>query len=131
DYVLANAQAQELIRGVAAWHINADEPQVFEYADNFARSSVVKPLEYEDSSEYRSSDHDPIIVGMLFERTAILGDANNNGRLDYADFFIISRARRDAAGNGGNFDEAYDLNDDGKLDRVDLFVWRSLYSASR
>jgi predicted extracellular nuclease len=131
DYVLANAKAQELITGVAAWHINADEPKVFEYVDDFARSDVLKPIEYEDRSEYRSSDHDPIIVGMLFESSAILGDANNNGILDYADYFIIVRASRTALLNGGDFDEAYDLNDDGKLDLADFVLWRALYRASR
>jgi len=66
DYILANAKAQLLITGVAVWHINADEPRVFEYPDNFFRSSIVKPIGYQDSTQFRSSDHDPIIVGLLF-----------------------------------------------------------------
>jgi predicted extracellular nuclease/endonuclease I len=131
DYVLANAKAQALITGVAEWHINSDEPRVFEYADNFFRTSTAKPLGYGDTSEYRSSDHDPVIVGLLFESLPLLGDANNNGRLDFADYFIISKARRATARNGGVFDPAYDLNEDGKLDRADLGLWRTIYRASR
>ncbi len=86
---------------------------------------------YGDTSEYRSSDHDPVIVGLLFESLPLLGDANNNGRLDFADYFIISKARRATARNGGVFDPAYDLNEDGKLDRADLGLWRTIYRASR
>jgi hypothetical protein len=66
DYILANAKAQLLITGVAVWHINADEPRVFEYPDNFFRSSTIKPIEYQDSTQFSSSDHDPIIVGLSF-----------------------------------------------------------------
>jgi predicted extracellular nuclease/endonuclease I len=131
DYVLANPQAQMLISGATEWHINSDEPRVFEYSDTYFASSVVKPLEYADSSEYRSSDHDPIIVGMMFEEPGVLGDANNNGRLDYEDYFIIMRAVRGTRGSAVPYNSIHDLNDDGLVNRDDLTLWRALYRAGR
>jgi hypothetical protein len=49
------------------WHVNADEPRVLDYNDE-----VIDPAEYYGdfshdylymADEYRSSDHDPILVG--------------------------------------------------------------------
>lgn len=131
DYVLANAQAQALIKGVEVWHINADEPRVFEYSDDFFASSTAKPLTYADNTEYRSSDHDPVVVGLLFEDPSITGDANNNGRLDYPDYFIIARASTNYARSGTPYDVSFDLNDDGELNKADLVLWRALYRMSR
>lgn len=131
DYVLANAKAQALVTGVAEWHINSDEPRVFEYPDYFFRTTIEKPLEYADLTEYRSSDHDPIIVGLSFEEPGVVGDANGNGILDYEDYFIIMRATQVPLQDGEQINPLYDLNSDGQVDRADLTVWRALYRAAR
>ena len=131
DYVLANAKAQALITGVAVWHINADEPRVFEYPDTFFATSIAKPLGYGDASEYRSSDHDPVVVSLTFQTPAIIGDANNNGVLDYPDYFIILQAYFDNLRNGTTYDPSFDLNEDGNLDKADFILWRALYRAAR
>lgn len=70
DYALANAQLVDQITGATAWHINADEVPLFDYNDDvrdageasFERESGVLPL-YEPDP-LRSSDHDPVIVGI-------------------------------------------------------------------
>jgi predicted extracellular nuclease len=53
DHALGNDAALEVVTGAAAWNINADEPVLFEYG---------QPLAVED--EFRSSDHDPVLVGL-------------------------------------------------------------------
>jgi Ca2+-binding RTX toxin-like protein len=44
--------------GTYVWHINADEPSVIDYNTEF------KPQDLYAANAYRSSDHDPVIVGL-------------------------------------------------------------------
>ena len=70
DHALANASLAPQVTGVAEWHINADEVPLFDYNDDvrdpgeaaFEEESDALPL-YE-SSAFRTSDHDPVIVGL-------------------------------------------------------------------
>ena len=70
DHALANASLLGRVTGVTAWHINADEVNVFDYNDDirdlgeasFERESAVGDIY--DPNPYRSSDHDPILVGL-------------------------------------------------------------------
>ena len=47
--------------GVTEWHINADEPDILDY-DTTYKSNTQDALYAPDP--YRSSDHDPVIVGL-------------------------------------------------------------------
>ena len=62
DYALANDSLASQITGAREWHINADESVIFDYNLEF------KPQEQADGlfapTPFRSSDHDPIIVGL-------------------------------------------------------------------
>lgn len=42
------------------WHINADEPPVFDYNLEFGRD----PTLFDAATPYRASDHDPIVIGL-------------------------------------------------------------------
>jgi predicted extracellular nuclease len=57
DYGMANAALLAEVTGAAAWHINADEPFAIDY-QNFNPPGQYTP------DEFKSSDHDPILVGM-------------------------------------------------------------------
>jgi hypothetical protein len=61
DHLMANASLLAQITGAAAWHINADEPDVYDYNTGFGKSSA-----YTSAGEFRTSDHDPIIIGLNF-----------------------------------------------------------------
>jgi hypothetical protein len=57
DHALATPSLAQDVTGVTEWHINSDEPTVIDY--NLPRADdpyVANP--------YRSSDHDPLILGM-------------------------------------------------------------------
>ena len=61
DYALANATLNDRVTGVSIWHINADEPDLIDYDTSFkrpAQDAIYAP------DAYRSSDHDPVIVGL-------------------------------------------------------------------
>ncbi|MBA2384320.1 MAG: ExeM/NucH family extracellular endonuclease [Actinobacteria bacterium] len=61
DHALSSATLTSQVTGVAEWHINADEPDVLDYDTSFkppAQDAIYEP------NAYRSSDHDPILVGL-------------------------------------------------------------------
>lgn len=61
DYALAQPALTADVSGVSAWHINSDEPSLIDYDMSFK-------LPAQDAlwaaDPYRSSDHDPVIVGL-------------------------------------------------------------------
>ena len=61
DHALSNSSLTPQVTGVTEWHVNADEPDVFDYDMSFkppAQDALYEPL------PYRASDHDPLIVGL-------------------------------------------------------------------
>jgi len=69
DYMMANATMTAQISGATAWHINSDEPRSLDYNTNFKSAGQITSLYAPDA--YRSSDHDPIIVGIDFDQSVI------------------------------------------------------------
>ncbi len=67
DYALATASLSAQVTGVAEWHINADEPPVLDYNTNFKSPGQISSLYAPDF--YRTSDHDPIVVGLDLDGT--------------------------------------------------------------
>jgi predicted extracellular nuclease len=88
-HALANASLFGQVTGVTEWHINADEIPVFDYNDDiqdsgeasFERESTALPI-YENNS-FRSSDHDPVIVGLNLKSCA--GDDDGDNDIDGED----------------------------------------------
>ncbi len=61
DHALANAGLVDDVTGVTVWHINSDEPDALDYDTQFkqaAQDAIFAP------DPYRSSDHDPVIIGL-------------------------------------------------------------------
>jgi hypothetical protein len=95
DYAMANGAAQSAVTGTTVWHINADEPGILDYDTTFKKPA--QQALYEPNA-FRSSDHDPVIVGLnladpmgdkqavVTGLTALLptGDANTDKRLTKA-----------------------------------------------
>ena len=61
DYALANEALLPQVTGTTEWHINADEPDLLDYDTSFKKDA--QDALYEPNA-YRSSDHDPVIVGL-------------------------------------------------------------------
>ncbi len=62
DHALTTPSLDGRVAGVAIWHINADEPTVLDYK---VRSGAGRPDLYRPDP-YRSSDHDPVLIGFDF-----------------------------------------------------------------
>lgn len=56
DYGMTTAPL--LVTGATIWHINADEPRILDYNQEFNPPASYQP------NAYRSSDHDPVILGL-------------------------------------------------------------------
>ncbi|HEU4324110.1 MAG TPA: ExeM/NucH family extracellular endonuclease [Roseiflexaceae bacterium] len=61
DHVLATESLSEQAVDMTIWHINADEPVVIDYNTEF------KPQDLYSATPYRSSDHDPAIIGLQLQ----------------------------------------------------------------
>jgi predicted extracellular nuclease/2',3'-cyclic-nucleotide 2'-phosphodiesterase (5'-nucleotidase family) len=67
DYQMANAALSSQATGATVWHINADEPDLIDYDTSF-KGPNQDAIYWPDA--YRSSDHDPVIVGLDLTATA-------------------------------------------------------------
>ncbi len=65
DHALATPILEAQVTGVVEWHINADEPAVLDYNTNFKSAGQIASLYADD--QFRSSDHDPVIIGLNLE----------------------------------------------------------------
>ena len=62
DHILASAAAEKLVTGADIWNINAGEAIALEYSRyNYNATN------FYDASPYRSSDHDPVVVGFALK----------------------------------------------------------------
>ncbi len=62
DHALASKSLASQVTGVTTWHINADEPTVLGYETAFKSAAQRAALYAPDP--FRSSDHDPVLVGI-------------------------------------------------------------------
>jgi len=69
DYAFTNANLLSKITGVTEWRINADEADALDYNTDNSRNTAI----FDGTTPYRSSDHDPIIVGLNLSGTANKG----------------------------------------------------------
>ena len=131
DYAFANAAMLGKVTGAAYWNINADEADALDYNTDFGRDPSLWRAD-----AFRSSDHDPIVVGLDFG-----GPAQMVYNLE-----ILHMA--DQEGNGSsvlyapnasavlNALEAQDLGNDGLADNTirlssgDAFIPGAFYDAS-
>jgi predicted extracellular nuclease len=75
DHALASSSLARQVIRAGVWHINADEPSALDYSDDFKSARQVEALYA--GSPFRSSDHDPVIVGL--EPTPSLARPGNLG----------------------------------------------------
>ena len=65
DHALASPEMAALVSRAAEWHINADESPAFEYGS--AGYDAASRLARYRADPFRSSDHDPILVGVRLQ----------------------------------------------------------------
>jgi uncharacterized protein len=65
DHALVTPSLFDQVTGAAEYHINADEPSVLDYTTTFKSANQVEILFAPD--EFRTSDHDPVLVGTALD----------------------------------------------------------------
>jgi uncharacterized protein len=83
DHALADEDLAPFVTGADEWHINADETQAIDYQEgpgNF-RTDEVGELYYQPN-EFRSSDHDPVLVGLRLNEPPTVEDLTLTTRVN-------------------------------------------------
>ncbi|MEG0919920.1 MAG: ExeM/NucH family extracellular endonuclease [Comamonas sp.] len=62
DHVLVSTSLASKVSNTVKWHINAEEPPALDYNSNF--KSPAQQASYYAPDAYRSSDHNPIVLGL-------------------------------------------------------------------
>ncbi|MFQ2908071.1 ExeM/NucH family extracellular endonuclease [Aeromonas allosaccharophila] len=73
DYALANSALASKVAGVADWHINSFESNLFEYGSQYTGTLL------KSDNPFSASDHDPIIVDLRLEIDATKPDTSSGG----------------------------------------------------
>jgi uncharacterized protein len=90
DHALANTKMAAQVTGAADWHINSDEPDAVDYDTTFkppAQEALYEP------NGNRSSDHDPVVVGLNLDSdtpptAAVTGGQCSNSNVATAQFAV-------------------------------------------
>lgn len=107
DHSLANPSMFAQVTGAADWHINSDEPDVLDYDTSFkpaAQDALYEP------NAYRSSDHDPVVVGLNLRNDPPVANAGGPYFADEGQSVALSATGYDPDGTAVTF--AWDLDND-------------------
>ena len=111
DHALANASMAAQVTGVSEWHLNPDEPTVLDYNVEFKTPNQVNT--FYDPGPYRSSDHDPVIIGIQLNHAPT---ADAGGPYTVAEGGSVSVTATGADADGDDVTYAWDLDGDGEFD---------------
>ncbi|MDP1789795.1 MAG: ExeM/NucH family extracellular endonuclease [Methylibium sp.] len=65
DHAITTSSLSPKVSSATEWHINADEPSVIDYNTEFKQPACPAcGPDYYTATPYRSSDHDPVVVGL-------------------------------------------------------------------
>jgi hypothetical protein len=116
DHALGSASLRKQVTGVTEWHINADEPVVLDYNTEFKTSGQL--LSFYSSGPYRSSDHDPLLIGL----NLLCGDLNDDNRVDALDRTLWRNALG-ACSTDARYNRRADLDESGCVTYTDYALW--------
>ncbi len=126
DHALASAEFAEKVVDTTVWHINADEPRIFDY--NTEYKSEDQQVKYFDDGVYRASDHDSIVILLnLQSEHELVGDFDNDGDIDRNDITQFLSLIR----SGAPLDSKYDFNHDNAVNTSDVRALMSLCTRTR
>ncbi len=121
DHAFANPGMNPLVKKVAEWHNNADEPSALQALDSSDKSAAAQ-VAYFGADPWAASDHDPIVIGF----NTLPGDLNDDGVVDANDGKLLSAAIGKSA---SLVDRRMDYDGDGVITLNDYRVWGNLYKA--
>jgi len=121
DHAMANTAMNLLVKGIAEWHNNADEPASLQALDSNLKSPDAQNAYYAPDP-YAASDHDPIVIGF----NPLPGDLNDDGMVSGVDQQMISSAIGKSA---SEVDRRMDCDGDGRITLNDYRIWTGYFRA--
>jgi predicted extracellular nuclease len=121
DYALASSSLFEQVTGAEVWNINADEPSILDYNDDFKNPDQIESFYAPD--QFRSSDHDPVLVGFdLQSRELVLGRPGSGPihGTDADEILDGQGGRSDSARGGGGSDIFFFTDVQGQRDALTI-----------
>lgn len=96
DHAIATSSLSAQIVGTTEWHINADEPFIIDYNLEFKQPACPTcGPDYYTPTPYRSSDHDPLIIGLSLQAPqTITFNALSDKTLGDADFTVSATSNQ-------------------------------------
>ncbi|MFB2934471.1 ExeM/NucH family extracellular endonuclease [Aerosakkonemataceae cyanobacterium BLCC-F154] len=80
DHALSSNSLTSQVTGATEWHINADEHRLIDYnQENLPNSALAKPADFYNVDPYRSSDHDPVVIGLSLTVPSSTAILSSNG----------------------------------------------------
>jgi hypothetical protein len=121
DHSFANAGMNSLVKNVAEWHNNSDEPSSLQALSSSLKSAAAQ-VAYFGADPWAASDHDPFVVGF----NTLLGDLNDDGVVDAKDQALLTAA---FAKRASQVDRRMDYDGDGVISVNDYRIWLNYYKA--
>ncbi len=112
DYALSSTSLTAQVTGAGEWHINADEPIVLDYNVNFKSAGQITSLFA--PTQYRASDHDPVLVGLNLDAGPPSVDAGGPYTVVEGRSTTLSATGTDP--DGGALTYAWDLDGNGTFE---------------
>src|SRR5262249_40074351 len=119
DHAMVNSGMNPLVKNVAEWHNNSDEPSSLEALTSSSKSAAAQ-VAYYAPDPWPASDPDPIVIGF----NTLLGDLNDDGVLDNSDRQLIRGAIGKSA---SSVDRRMDYDGDGKITQNDFRIWTTYF----
>jgi predicted extracellular nuclease len=110
DHSLASSSLFAQVTGAADWHINSDEPDIFDYDTSF--KPPTQDALYEPNA-YRSSDHDSVVVGLDLNASPTV-DAGGPYNVVEGGSVLVTATGNDP--DGGTLTYAWDLDNNGSFE---------------
>ncbi len=124
DHALASTNLSSQVTYATEWHINADEPILFDY--NVENKTLQQQNDLYQPTQFRSSDHDPVVIELAL-KTDNPADFDKDGDVDNKDITLFNNLLR----SGAVLPLIYDFNKDGKVNLLDARAMTALCTYAR
>ena len=108
DHALSTGSLSARVTGVSHWHINADETLLADYNQEFKAPALCSgnpcPADPYQPNPYRSSDHDPVVVGLQLMKSIVGGTARDTLVGTAGDDILVGGANPDVLTGGAGKD---------------------------
>lgn len=98
DHGLATASLLGQVAGISEWHINGDEPRSLDYNEEF--KSLGQLVSLYGAAAFRSSDHDPLVVGLNLMPTDFSSLMGYADAWHYGNSLYLGTGWNDGSDNG-------------------------------